>query len=1719
MRKAINFFCLILSCLVILNTCVEPEEKTTVKKASETTEIFFDNTGGICDVSVYSYFPRSEGTFITKVPAGQKSKNFNRAAGDSVPFLLTYHINIKGLNAFSIDYVPWDNNDQIYVRIVKNKLNEVKIPSLNNVISSNDQKLSQDSYIIIQNNSEFPVRLIFGKSVLVAPDNAQDKFSYIFNAGERAIYTIVHQYLPPKFSSYELMQNLDSYPLEGTFENLEKGCVYSFTFDGSRIFLSSEVEIKLENVENVSHNTPVPAAPSKPVVTSYDGFLTVRWAAVKDAETYEVYTSSTQTPPSVPARTVNGTTVVLDRLINETNYYVWVKAVNSAGASDYSPYSLGIPWAANKIPAVPQKPVITPGIHQLTVTWNETGGAASYEVFFYTSPDRPALPEITTDKITAVISNLENEVNYFFWIRAKNSTGYSDYSAMEVGTPQIPTIAPVSPARPELTAGSRTLNVFWQTVALAENYQVWYGTTAASAQAQKFGNDISGNITETVITGLENEKTYYVWIKAINRIGASSFSLSASARPSAFAVTPDAPETPQIVFGSKELTISWLPVEGVLFYEVWSGTSNNPSSAQKHGADLTDTNVTLHSLLNGTTYYIWIKAKNNIGVSAFSPMASGTPSALAAIPVAHSEPPSAISGDKQLSISWKAAEGAASYELWMADTNNLTSAVKQGDVTGLSVVVTGLTNGTTYYVWIKGKNNIGESGFSPVGSGIPSVFSVAPVAPSAPVAVIGNSTVTLTWTAVAGAMSYEVYMGTSNNSASASKYGNDISDSLTVTVNGLTNGTTYYFWLRAKNNSGASGYSPSASAKPIANAGIPTISAGNGQLTATWSAIAGAEQYEVFAGTGVNPPDAATQTVSAASATITGLTNGTTYNVWVRGKNTTGTGAISASANAKPIGNMGTVTVSAGGSGELVLNWTAVAGADEYEVFQSTSNSMPASAAQTVSSMSATISGLTNGALYYVWVRPKNANGNGGASTSVSGRPIAVPENLAVVSSNQQITLSWSSVTGASSYEVYFNTSYSIPSTPSYTGITQTSRIITGLSNGTTYYFWVKAVNANGISGASSVISGKPIGNMGAVTVTLGASGEIILTWTEVAGANEYDVFQSTTNTMPTSSAQTVTTNTVTRSGLTNGTTYYFWVRAKNTSGNHTSAFASGTPMATPDAPTLIVGLKQLHVTWASVPGASEYEVYYGTTSTPTTLAGTITETSTIITELNIGTTYYVRIRAKNSNGFSAYSNTVNEILGSPGLYRNGEKIGNQNLSTSLSYISSNAVSGDEFAIVLGADESIAPTTLDYSNKTVGITLVGYGQERTINLASNGRMFTVNSGVTLTLDENITLVGRSENTDSVINCLGGSLVINKGSKISGNTALSSHGGGVYISGGTFTMNGGIISGNTTRNTNSVSGGGVCVSSGTFTMNGGTISGNTAVYGGGVYISDGTFTMNEGTISGNTASRDGGGGVYVRGSFNYYGTFTMNGGTISGNTASNDDGGGVYVRGTSNYYGTFTMNGGTISGNTASFGGGVYVSSSGIFIKQGTQSGIIYGNEASATLRNTAGSDSNGHAVYYSSSSLKRSTTANQSDQINTATGQGLSANGNAPFSNGSLPTSTTSLFENQWINGDMTSSSGGEVWYSFAVTSGTIYRVWLDDSWQSSGSKTLDINASAFYNNGTIIFNMIDSAWNAPRTFTASSSGTVYIRVTPYSSGGTGTFGIVYSTGSTRPAQ
>jgi hypothetical protein len=96
-------------------------------------------------------------------------------------------------------------------------------------------------------------------------------------------------------------------------------------------------------------------------------------------------------------------------------------------------------------------------------------------------------------------------------------------------------------------------------------------------------------------------------------------------------------------------------------------------------------------------------------------------------------------------------------------------------------------------------------------SSSPASDPTAPAAPSTPTVSPGDTQLTVTWTAVEGATAYEVYYGTSSDSGSASKYGTDVTSGTSTTITGLTNGTTYYLWVRAKNSTGTSGFSPQGS--------------------------------------------------------------------------------------------------------------------------------------------------------------------------------------------------------------------------------------------------------------------------------------------------------------------------------------------------------------------------------------------------------------------------------------------------------------------------------------------------------------------------------------------------------------------------------------------------------------------------------------------------------------------------------------------------------------------------------------------------------------------------------------------------------------------------------------------------------------------------------------------------------------------------------------------
>ena len=165
-----------------------------------------------------------------------------------------------------------------------------------------------------------------------------------------------------------------------------------------------------------------------------------------------------------------------------------------------------------------------------------------------------------------------------------------------------------------------------------------------------------------------------------------------------------------------------------------------------------------------------------------------------------------------------------------------------------------------------------------------------------------------------------------------------------------------------------------------------------------------------------------------------------------------------------------------GSAGQVILDWTAVSGASSYTVFwdNSTGVSSSSTAITSVSTDNYTHSSLDNGTVYYYKVAGVDSSGSVGAlTTEVSAAtPLPAPDNLSASGANNTIILTWASVSGATSYTLYWDNVSGIDSTDTtITSITNDNYTHSNMDNGSTYYYKVAAVNSSGTGTLSSVAS------------------------------------------------------------------------------------------------------------------------------------------------------------------------------------------------------------------------------------------------------------------------------------------------------------------------------------------------------------------------------------------------------------------------------------------------------------------------------------------------------------------------------------------------------------------------------------------------------------------------------------------------------------------------
>ncbi|HWB99995.1 MAG TPA: N,N-dimethylformamidase beta subunit family domain-containing protein, partial [Bryobacteraceae bacterium] len=541
--------------------------------------------------------------------------------------------------------------------------------------------------------------------------------------------------------------------------------------------------------------------------------------------------------------------------------------------------------------ALPPPPVITglvatPGSTSATITWT-TNVAASSQVNYGTSSGVLNLnsfdPTLATSH-SITLTGLTPSTTYYYTVTSVDAFSNSVTSPASPNPPlSFSTSSNGPPVISAVTAApgtGGTATITWTTDS-ASTSRVDYGTTAASLNLNV--SDTSLVTSHSIaLTGLTVGTTYYYRVTSTDSASRSTTSPASPSAPANFVenapvsiwtstatpITASDPDTNSAELGVKFRSDVAGVVTGVRFYK---------------GSQNTGTHV-------GN---LWSNAGALLASVTFSgETASGWQQATFSTPVT-------ITPNTTYIVSYFAPSGR-----YAADESALASGVDNAPLHALADGVDG-PNGVYAY---GATSSFPTQSFNATNYWVDGVFvpSTSPSGPviSAVIATPSTTSATITWTTNVPATS-RVDFGTSSSSLSQNASDATLTTAHSLTLSGLTAGTTYYYRVTSADGSSNSSSFPSAPSGPATFATInnapPVISAvtavpGNGgTATIMWTTnIASDSRVDYDTTSGSLSLNAVNATLATAhSITLTGLTTGTTY--YFRVTSTTAAGASTTS--------------------------------------------------------------------------------------------------------------------------------------------------------------------------------------------------------------------------------------------------------------------------------------------------------------------------------------------------------------------------------------------------------------------------------------------------------------------------------------------------------------------------------------------------------------------------------------------------------------------------------------------------------------------------------------------------------------------------------------------------------------------------------------------------------------------------------------------------------
>ncbi|MBK9213976.1 MAG: fibronectin type III domain-containing protein [Saprospiraceae bacterium] len=712
---------------------------------------------------------------------------------------------------------------------------------------------------------------------------------------------------------------------------------------------------------------------------------------------------------------------------------------------------------------------------------------------------------------------------------------------------------------------------------------------------------------------------------------------------------------------STGVTLNWAPAAGAqsysVEYQVWG------SGSWVTASNTTNNSVTLYGLASNTMYEWRVRANCNYGWYSLWSSLDSFQTTAAYYPCSS---PTSLSNlytsSTTNTISWSAVSGAISYQVQYRQYLGTWNTVI---VNSNSFLLSGLVCSANYEFCVRALCSSGNYSNWSYAYSFQQNCTTYCGAPSGLFATLsGTSNAVLSWNASYGASYYEIqYKATTSSTWQyATAYGTNF------TIYGLSPCVTYHFCVRA--NCGSGNWSSWSYAHNFTTTCLscdaPTYltetNIGSNTATLSWgSGGSGVLSYTLQYRQVGSSYWTTVNNIYGTSTTLNTLSPNTNYEYAVRANCLSGLYSgwsgiqdfwTSPASCGIPYGiNAYSIT-----SNSASISWQSVSGAVDYTLQYRVGNYGTWNTI-TVTNPAAFLSGLSPATTYQLCIRANCAYGNYGpwssiySFTTLSPFTCYAPNNLGTSSvGSTSATLTWNAIPGASSYEVQYRAGNS--GTWTTLVVTTNSLTLTNLSSCNTYHFCVRTLcNPYGTSTWSynysfntycppAVCTTAPTG----LSVSNIGANSAVLNWGAVAGANYYEIQYRLNN------GQWVVVNSNTNSlsltGLTGCSTYHFCVRAVCSTGIYStwsynySFNTTCVPHYCTTAPTGLgvsnVGLTSSTLNWASVSGATAYEIQYRQSSTSNWISVVTITNSINLTSLSGCASYQYCIRAV--CGYGTYS-------------------------------------------------------------------------------------------------------------------------------------------------------------------------------------------------------------------------------------------------------------------------------------------------------------------------------------------------------------------------------------------------------------------------------------------------------------------------------------------------